>query len=134
MENLYLQRARRYLDDPSVHYNCAQSVLLAFAPECGLSEDIANKLGTHFGSGMKMASVCGAITGALMVIGMLGGGSEEYQALMSAVRGNHDNKVNCADLLKKNAETGQSKKVHCDNMVYETVSLVAKIMHLCEET
>ena len=76
MENKYLDRAKALREDPNVHYNCAQAVTATFAEECSLTREQAIKLGAHFGSGMKMAATCGAITGALMVIGLLGGGDE----------------------------------------------------------
>ena len=62
--------------DTSVHYNCCQSVLIPFCRECGISEETAYRLGSQFGGGMKMGSVCGAVTGALMVLGMTGAGEE----------------------------------------------------------
>lgn len=130
MSNQYVERVVRLRSDPEVHYNCAQAVVLAFAPECGLEQEKAVKLCSHFGSGMKMAATCGAITGALMVIGLLGGGDPEYKAFMAAMRGNHENKTNCADLLKKNAERGGDKKTHCDGMVSEAVETVAQVMGL----
>lgn len=52
-------------------YGCAQSVLAPYAPDFGLSEEHALKLGTGFGSGMgRMCEVCGALTGAFMVLGL----------------------------------------------------------------
>lgn len=131
MENKYLARARALREDPAVHYNCAQAVTGAFAEECGLSQAQAIALGAHFGSGMKMAATCGAITGALMVIGLLGGTDDQYRRFMSAMRQNHDGMTDCADLLKRNAELGGAKKPHCDGMVYEAVSNVVDIMGLC---
>lgn len=50
-------------------FHCSQSVLAAFADECGLTEEQALKLGACFGSGMRKGEVCGACTGALMVLG-----------------------------------------------------------------
>ncbi len=133
MNDPYLTRARE-LCNASVHYNCAQSVLGAFAGVCGLDEETAVRMGTHFGSGMKMGSVCGAITGALMVIGMLGGGQAEYSAFMKAMRENHDGMVNCRDLLRRNAQTHVPQKVHCDGLVYEAVENVEKVMRLETQT
>ena len=52
---------------------CSQAVLAAFAEECGLTEEQALKLGGCFGSGMRKGEVCGACTGALMVLGALYG-------------------------------------------------------------
>ena len=58
--------------DETVHYNCCQSVLIPFAQECGLSHEAANALGSNFGAGMRRGATCGAVTGALMVLGMTG--------------------------------------------------------------
>ena len=54
-------------------YHCSQSVIAAFAEDCGLTEKQALKLGACFGSGMRKGEVCGACTGALMVLGSLYG-------------------------------------------------------------
>ena len=54
-------------------YHCSQAVLAAFAEECGLTEKQALKLGACFGGGMRKGEVCGACTGALMVLGSLYG-------------------------------------------------------------
>lgn len=51
-------------------YHCSQAVLTAFAGELGLTEKQALKLGGCFGGGMCLGEVCGACTGALMVLGM----------------------------------------------------------------
>jgi len=52
-------------------YGCAQAVLTAFAGDFGLEENLSLKLATGFGSGMgRMCEVCGALTGAFMVIGL----------------------------------------------------------------
>ena len=50
-------------------FNCAQSVLYSYADELGLPDDLAMKIATGFGGGMgRTQEVCGAVTGALMVI------------------------------------------------------------------
>jgi C_GCAxxG_C_C family probable redox protein len=52
-------------------YNCSQSVLASFADECGLEKDLAVRLATGFGAGIgKSSQVCGAVSGACMVIGL----------------------------------------------------------------
>jgi len=55
--------------------HCSQAVLATFHEECGVSEEQAFKLGSCFGSGMRKGEVCGACTGALMVLGLLYGQS-----------------------------------------------------------
>jgi C_GCAxxG_C_C family probable redox protein len=60
--------AKKYHDNG---YGCAQAVLAAFSSEYGLSEEVALRISTGFGSGMgRMCEVCGALTGAFMVIGL----------------------------------------------------------------
>jgi C_GCAxxG_C_C family probable redox protein len=52
-------------------YNCSQAVLSAYAPILGLAEETALKIASGFGGGMgRMAETCGAVTGALMVLGL----------------------------------------------------------------
>lgn len=64
------EKALQYFSDK---FHCSQAVLAAFAPELGLTEEQALKLGACFGSGMRKGEVCGACTGALMVLGLMYG-------------------------------------------------------------
>ena len=57
-------------------FNCAQSVLAVFAEDYGMPLKLALKLASPFGGGMRMAATCGALTGALMVLGLACGYSE----------------------------------------------------------
>ena len=55
-------------------YNCAQSVAVAFCDVTGLSEDLSAKMASSFGGGMgRMREVCGAVSGMLMVLGLVYG-------------------------------------------------------------
>ena len=52
-------------------YNCAQSVLFSFCDELGLDEDMALMIACGFGGGMgRKGEVCGAVTGAILVLGL----------------------------------------------------------------
>ena len=58
-------------------YNCAQSVLLAFADKAGLEPEYALKLASSFGGGMgRLREVCGAVSAMFMVAGILKGYTE----------------------------------------------------------
>ncbi len=58
-------------------YNCAQSVLLAYADELNLDKKTAAMIASSFGGGMgRMREVCGAVSGMFMVMGMKKGYSE----------------------------------------------------------
>ena len=55
-------------------YGCAQSVLLAYADLTGLDETTLAKLGSSFGGGMgRLREVCGGVSGAFAVLGLLCG-------------------------------------------------------------
>lgn len=109
------------------HYNCAQAVTVTFAEECGLTQEQAFNLGSAFGAGMKMGSVCGAITGGLMVLGLRGASEETCKAFMNHFRTEYG-AVNCADLLRLAKERGNfDKKAHCDHMVREAVRLAEEM-------
>jgi len=51
-------------------YNCAQSVFSAFSDEFGINKEIARSIASGFGAGFgRLQETCGAVTGAIMVIG-----------------------------------------------------------------
>jgi len=55
-------------------FTCSQAVLTAFGKEAGLTEDQCLKVATAFGGGMaRNQHTCGAVTGALMAIGLFHG-------------------------------------------------------------
>ena len=55
-------------------YNCAQAVAVAFSDLTGLDEQLSARLASSFGGGMgRMREVCGAVSGMLMVAGVLYG-------------------------------------------------------------
>ena len=59
-------------------WNCAQSVLGVFCAELGIDPEMAMKLASGFGAGMgKKQEVCGAVSGAIMVIGLQYGQARE---------------------------------------------------------
>lgn len=55
-------------------YNCAQAIAVAFSDVTGLDKDFSAKMASSFGGGMgRMREVCGAVSGMLMVAGLLYG-------------------------------------------------------------
>ncbi|HIC95821.1 TPA: C_GCAxxG_C_C family protein [Candidatus Bipolaricaulota bacterium] len=52
-------------------FNCAQAILGAFGPGFGLDRELALRLASSFGGGMgRLGETCGAVTGALMALGL----------------------------------------------------------------
>ena len=127
--SIYLEKAKELRAITEVHYNCAQSVIVPLAELAGLTEQQAYRTAANFGSGMKMAATCGAITGGLMVLGLCGvDDGQTINDYYTRLRSNHDGFLNCADLLRINKERGGAKKPHCDAMVYECVGIVEEIL------
>lgn len=93
-------------------FNCSQSVFSAFAPDLGITVDNSLKIACAFGAGMgSQQHTCGAVTGALMAIGLKYGkgttDTDEKKQLtyektirffdeFKAIHGS----INCKDLLK----------------------------------
>ncbi len=58
-------------------YNCAQSVLLAMSEHWKCKNELVPKIATGFGGGIgRCGSVCGALTGGVMAIGIKYGTNE----------------------------------------------------------
>ena len=122
MEETEALRART-----DVHYNCCQSVLVPFADLCGLDTETAFKLGANFGSGMRHGSTCGAVSGALMVLGLLGCDEKQSTALLRDFRTRHG-ALDCADLLRASKERGELRKDHCDSLVLEMSRFLEELL------
>ena len=62
----------------SEKYSCAQSVFMAFAGDYGMDQLTASKVACAFGGGIShMGLTCGAVTGALLVLGLKYGGGPD---------------------------------------------------------
>ena len=94
-------------------YNCAQAVALAFSDVTGLDDEMSAKLAASFGGGIgRLREVCGAVSGMLMVAGLLYGYDEngendcrkkEHYQLVQALAGQFREEVGsivCRDILK----------------------------------
>jgi C_GCAxxG_C_C family probable redox protein len=59
-------------------YTCSAAVFSAFSGELGLDPDMAKKIACGFGAGIsKTGNICGAVSGAVMVIGLAYGKTKE---------------------------------------------------------
>jgi C_GCAxxG_C_C family probable redox protein len=103
------ETATRYYADA---FACSQAVFAAFGKEMGLAEDQCLKIGSAFGGGMARKQLtCGAVTGAMMVIGLLFGrglGDDVSQKEITYEKANElfeefqrrNGSLNCKDLLQ----------------------------------
>jgi len=130
-------------------FNCAQAVLCSHCEKYGLSEETAKKISCGFGAGMGYNSeVCGAVTGALMLIGLKNGkflenDSESKEKTYNLVKKFTDNfkkeygTINCKELIKydlskeedlmKARSSGTFKEL-CPVFVKRSVELVEEIL------
>lgn len=102
-------------------YNCSQSVFLAFDDLTGLDLPAGARLSSSFGGGMgRLREVCGAVSGAFMVLGLLRGYDDPedmeakaahyamLQDFADAFREKHGSII-CRDLLS-NVKTTPGKR------------------------
>jgi C_GCAxxG_C_C family probable redox protein len=113
-------------------FSCSQAVCLAFAEDFGIDRETALKLSCAFGGGMAHSgNTCGAVTGALMVIGMKYGRTrlddlaakektyEITKAFMKEfLRRNHS--LNCTDLIGYNLSDPHALALAREKKLFQT--------------
>ncbi len=96
-------------------YNCAQAVFASFCDVTGYEEKAALRLASSFGGGIaRHRDVCGAVSGAAMVLGILYGHDEpnpelckDHYARVSGFLNNfaeENSSIVCRELLKLTQE------------------------------
>lgn len=108
------------------HYNCAQSTFAPFAKRLDMDLDLAFKITTPFGGGMGHAGqICGAVSGALMAIGLVFGITEYDQ----------EQKYACYDLAR--AFQARFKTMHgsltCPGLLGWDIGNPQELAHVREE-
>lgn len=138
-----MERCKKAVEYHRAGYNCAQSVLAAFTDLIGTPERQLMDLAGGFGGGAGTGELCGAVSGAVMVLGLLTPGdpadpvgskkrtvelSKKFQKRFGAIF----EAVRCEELLKKkfvpNEQTPAARdldlKGHCDIMIVTAVETV----------
>lgn len=104
-------------------YVCSQAVFAAFSPNLGLDKQLALKIGACFGSGMRKGEVCGACTGALMVLGLKYGENKEKsnetcEAFLDEFKKENGSYI-CNDLLGCDISTPEGVKSAVENNLFK---------------
>jgi C_GCAxxG_C_C family probable redox protein len=137
------------VDDFKKGFSCSQAVLAALSEQLGLERDKALRISQSFGGGMaRMGLTCGAVTGALMVIGLKYGrtraedeGSREktyalVQDFIRQFKARHGSIV-CNDLIGADIGTAEGHDLAaargvfeflCPKYVRDAVEIVEKIL------
>ena len=94
-------------------YGCAQSVMLAFSDLTGLDEKTSARLGSSFGGGMgRLREVCGGVTGAFAVLGLLCG----YDDPADKERKSR-HYADIRELARRFSERSQGNSIVCRNLL-----------------
>ncbi len=136
-------------------YNCAQSVFCAFCDKTGLGKKQAARLASSFGGGIgRMREVCGAVSGAVMVLGMVCGYDDpedkdakktHYERVRTFARRfrEAEGSIICRELLlkvgsdRKSAESGGDpeerteayyKKRPCPELVFRAAAVLEEML------
>ena len=148
MEN---KHAKRAVDYYGRNFNCSQGVFTTYAIEHGIDEKLALKLATNFGGGARKGEMCGAVSGALMVLGLLYGHSEsedpDTKARAYAMSEEYMNRfirrngsVVCRELLGYDLSKPEEKAVilekdlfrtFCPDMIRSAVEILDELTQEC---
>ena len=116
-------------------FNCAQSVLVPFSDYTGLDEKTALSISGGFGAGAAVGELCGAVSGAIMVIGYLQSfikendaeGKKKLYALVREFNKEFKNRygyLTCRDL--KDPEKGRTP---CPELITGSVELLEELIN-----
>ena len=116
-------------------FNCAQAVFATYAPSLGIKEDDALRISTGFGAGMgRQQEVCGAVTGALMVISSKHGMTDASDTVAKETTYAHvkdftmrflqlHGSISCHELLACDINTEEGMKDYNERKLSATVCL-----------
>ena len=125
--------------------NCAQAIVVAFSDVTGLEEGFSAKMSSSFGGGMgRLREVCGAVSGMLMVAGLLYGYDDngekdchkkEHYQLVQALAGQFREEVGsivCREILKNPpsdpAPTPRTEEFYAQRPCVRMVMTAARIL------
>ena len=125
-------------------FDCAQTVLSAFAEDLDLDEETALKVAAGFGGGMHLGDMCGCVTGALMALGLKYGWSEEGDRvgkdLMNGKAQEFERRfrerlgsLRCRELLEADVSTPEGKFLAAERIPQRCPGFVAAATEILEE-
>lgn len=123
-------------------FNCSQSVFTAFADRFGIDEDTAKRISAGLGGGVgRQREVCGAVSGAVMVLGSVKaavdgddakGKKENYELVREfcdLFGERHGGSIICREMLKIQAEKKESSTPDERNASYYASRPCAKAVY-----
>jgi len=120
-------------------YYCSQAVLGAFCDKYGMDETLAFNISCGLNSGVRCADVCGAVSGAVLVIGLKYGSdksacnlkTEEYIETFK----DKNSSIICRDLLGCDISTSDGKEKAIAENLFRTrcVDMVKSAAQLLDD-
>lgn len=116
-------------------FMCSQALLSAYAEQFGVDRETALKVSAAFGGGMgRMGEICGAVTGAFMVIGLKYGrieirdtvSHEKTTGLVQAFSERFkslNGSIICRELLGCDLGTEEGQKIFVDKKLRDTLCI-----------
>jgi C_GCAxxG_C_C family probable redox protein len=151
LEEKELSKAEKAKKQFEKGFSCAPAVLSTYSEQLGLEEALALKVACGFGGGIgRTGRTCGAVTGAVMVIGLKHGQADvadeesrqkthklvkQFIDKFTALHGS----IECRELigydLSDSAESklARENKVfenRCPNFVYDSACILEDVLHL----
>lgn len=142
------KRKKQAIQDFSSGYNCAQAVFASFAPDYGIEKEQAYKLACGVGGGFRYGEICGAASGAAMIIGLKCGNSDNkdiecrdgcYEntiAFMEKFKAKNRDVMTCKEILGVNiftAEGQQEAMKNYNEIVSRCVNAIESAIDILEE-
>jgi len=142
-----MDRAKRAVEVFQEGFSCSQAVLEAFSETMGLDREIALKISQSFGGGMAhRGETCGAVTGALMVIGLKYGRTKADDAeakeqtyatvheFIKRFKDKYDSIV-CKEILGYDVSNDKEFKQAQEEEVFQSIcpNLVQSAAEICED-
>lgn len=129
--------------------NCCQSIILTYGPKFGLEKETGIRLGTGFAGGLaRQGEVCGAVTGAIIVIGLAQGMTDEddledrdktYELVNQFIKKfkEKNQSIICRELLECDLSTSEGRneakekglfETHCPNYVRNAADILEELI------
>jgi C_GCAxxG_C_C family probable redox protein len=151
LEEKELSKAEKAKKQFEKGFSCAPSVLSTYSEQLGLEKALALKIACGFGGGIgRMGKTCGAVTGAVMVIGLKHGRADladeesqkrtytlvkEFVDRFIALHGS----IECRELIGYNLSNSRELKSaresgvfqnKCPSFVYDSACILEDVLHL----
>ena len=140
------KKSKQANSSENTRYNCAQKVFGVFSEQYGIQRDQGLQLSGALGGGLRAGESCGALVGALLVVGLKYGTANpddfEQRALcdekareLSAKFKEMHGHITCRELLGIDTSVGDNRSKAKETGIFDAVcpGIIENIVELLEE-